>query len=741
MNSGNIVSLLQQHGITGNVVLDGMILTSVIPILFTYLRIFTTGIYTTIKAVTISLLEIFHIYFKNKFFKQKLYSIVIKKNDEMYDLFKEHIFDNNIESDTIKKTYFEKIYRFVIMSIYPVKIFQLYRRNNEVANISLNYDIDSNNKFIHRPAGIQKTNKEIKYFIYDNYILKISLGKKTTSEYMTYSSPDSQTYYDIIIKLYRTKDDGKDNYPEIFANILEKRIKISNFVKYNYNLEIDGFHNNIANFIKIVNTPDSVDYKIYDNVKCDASTNMIVKNNYFHMSVTASNLKNKKKYSSDYILHKLLINSDNDNTHKIESYDNYHKKYVNINKTSNSQYGGNQYYANTEITKCYFWHNKELFLIENKLSSQTYNNHKSYTKVDIITPHKLSTDDLNDHIDWLLNKISTHTKYNLYASNDGKINVNQYQNGKWKQTIIPKRGMDTIYLPIHTKKYIIKEIEDFIEKKKIYDQYEIPYKKGFLFYGPPGTGKTSLVKAIASSYNIDIYTININDKEINDDTIVQIINDIGGDGVKILLFEDIDSAFSEKEKIKCEDKTIEKEEPAYYDINNKTRGVSSEKENDYGQSMMNSNMRNGNQNRVENKYLTYSGLLNALDGVLSNQTGVITIMTTNYIDKLGQALIRPGRIDNKFELKECDSHQIISMVKNYIDKYINTQKSDFDIDNYLPTDYNEKLDNFTKLLLNNKEHSHIKPCILQYHILRYINNPQHIFDNIHELMEVENIEP
>lgn len=42
------------------------------------------------------------------------------------------------------------------------------------------------------------------------------------------------------------------------------------------------------------------------------------------------------------------------------------------------------------------------------------------------------------------------------------------------------------------------------------------------------------------------------------------------------------------------------------------------------------------------KFLTCSGLLNALDGV-------ITIMTTNHIDKLGDAFPRPGRIDRKFE--------------------------------------------------------------------------------------------
>lgn len=42
--------------------------------------------------------------------------------------------------------------------------------------------------------------------------------------------------------------------------------------------------------------------------------------------------------------------------------------------------------------------------------------------------------------------------------------------------------------------------------------------------------------------------------------------------------------------------------------------------------------------------ISLSGLLNAIDGVASNE-GRILIMTTNYPDKLDKALIRPGRVD------------------------------------------------------------------------------------------------
>ena len=42
--------------------------------------------------------------------------------------------------------------------------------------------------------------------------------------------------------------------------------------------------------------------------------------------------------------------------------------------------------------------------------------------------------------------------------------------------------------------------------------------------------------------------------------------------------------------------------------------------------------------------LTFSGLLNAIDGVTSTE-GRIVFMTTNYVDRLDPALIRPGRVD------------------------------------------------------------------------------------------------
>ena len=44
--------------------------------------------------------------------------------------------------------------------------------------------------------------------------------------------------------------------------------------------------------------------------------------------------------------------------------------------------------------------------------------------------------------------------------------------------------------------------------------------------------------------------------------------------------------------------------------------------------------------------VTFSGLLNAIDGATSTE-GRVIFMTTNYPERLDPALIRPGRVDFK----------------------------------------------------------------------------------------------
>jgi len=58
--------------------------------------------------------------------------------------------------------------------------------------------------------------------------------------------------------------------------------------------------------------------------------------------------------------------------------------------------------------------------------------------------------------------------------------------------------------------------------------------------------------------------------------------------------------------------------------------------------------------------VSFSGLLNALDGVAS-QEGRLLFMTTNHIERLDPALIRPGRCDVQLQLKLASKNQMERM--------------------------------------------------------------------------------
>ena len=55
--------------------------------------------------------------------------------------------------------------------------------------------------------------------------------------------------------------------------------------------------------------------------------------------------------------------------------------------------------------------------------------------------------------------------------------------------------------------------------------------------------------------------------------------------------------------------------------------------------------------------MTFSGLLNCLDGVVSTEERIV-FMTTNYLDRLDSALVRPGRVDMKVKIDYASESQI-----------------------------------------------------------------------------------
>jgi chaperone BCS1 len=74
--------------------------------------------------------------------------------------------------------------------------------------------------------------------------------------------------------------------------------------------------------------------------------------------------------------------------------------------------------------------------------------------------------------------------------------------------------------------------------------------------------------------------------------------------------------------------------------------------------------------------VTLSGLLNAVDGAATRE-GQILFMTTNHLDKIDPALIRPGRADIIIELGLATLDQLESFFQKFFPKVDPTSAKEF----------------------------------------------------------------
>jgi chaperone BCS1 len=192
------------------------------------------------------------------------------------------------------------------------------------------------------------------------------------------------------------------------------------------------------------------------------------------------------------------------------------------------------------------------------------------------------------------------------------------------------RLFESVILKSGEKEHLTWDIERFKRSAARYRQLGVPYHRGYLLYGPPGTGKTSLVSAIAARFDMSIYAVNLAD--FNDRTLMRALNDVPGDSV--ILFEDIDCMKSGKAR----------SSPA--EAEEKKRAM--EDKNEVPPSLG----------------VTLSGLLNALDG-FSAPDNVLFVMTSNRVEVLDPALLRPGRIDYKVYLGQANEVQKIELYKRF----------------------------------------------------------------------------
>merc|ERR1719399_1312514 len=85
----------------------------------------------------------------------------------------------------------------------------------------------------------------------------------------------------------------------------------------------------------------------------------------------------------------------------------------------------------------------------------------------------------------------------------------------------------------------------------------------------------------------------------------------------------------------------------------------------------------GKRQKTDGKsVLTFSGLLNALDGV-GGCSGQIFVLTTNHRERLDPALIRNGRVDLHVEFKDATAEQMRGLFLQFYKGVAETLAADF----------------------------------------------------------------
>lgn len=170
------------------------------------------------------------------------------------------------------------------------------------------------------------------------------------------------------------------------------------------------------------------------------------------------------------------------------------------------------------------------------------------------------------------------------------------------------KTFDQLVMRDADKSYIINNITQWIANKKWYHKNGLVHKLGILLYGQPGTGKTSVIRAVSHMLNdCPVIAFNYHDYELSTSHVLDTVREYSG--YVIVVFEDIDFYITKRDGDK-----------------------------DFLQYK-----RDSIQNQI----------FQILDGYYSSEK-VIYIATTNHIDKLDPALIRPGRFDLCVEMPFFD---------------------------------------------------------------------------------------
>lgn len=384
-----------------------------------------------------------------------------------------------------------------------------------------------------------------------------------------------------------------------------------------YNIIIDSFDNKYI----IWNIDDSGTFNLYGySIGFDFHNNNILREAI--MSYIGSLNNTYKKNELKFLLSKYDQSMDNYKNNILPSERNWFK----VN----------------DFVECYYHTN----IVKDKKNIQFEKNVKLRTKYNVEHLNILITNSINYYKKNNYEDKTLRYMYMMYKEEDKEI-----KEILWKKYLLNyKKTFSSLFFP--EKDDLLQLVDNFIGGMGKYSIPTYPKKLGLLLHGPPGTGKTSLIKALSSYTNRHIVIIPISRIETNQQLFDMLFDNsfkIKDKPLKekfafkdlIFIIEDIDAATDITEK--REENIIEKNTEKSKEITLKNFLSIEELKKDK---------------------LTLSGVLNALDGILESENRMIVI-TTNHIEKLDPALIRPGRIDKILNLTYTNNDSAEKIIKLY----------------------------------------------------------------------------
>lgn len=235
-------------------------------------------------------------------------------------------------------------------------------------------------------------------------------------------------------------------------------------------------------------------------------------------------------------------------------------------------------------------------------------------------------------------------KLKLYTNNKSDEWRGWKSSSKWSHVIFKHPStFDTLAMDPTRKQEIVDELLHFKDSKEYYAKIGKAWKRGYLLHGPPGTGKSSMIAAMATLMQYDIYDLELTAVKDNNELRRLLIDT---SGKSIIVIEDIDCSLDlTGQREKKEEDEKEKKDPIKKELLDRDL-MKKKKESE----------------------VTLSGLLNVIDGLWSaiGEERLI-IFTTNHIEKLDPALIRRGRMDSHVEMSYCCFEAFKVLAKNYLD--------------------------------------------------------------------------